>query len=371
VWAKKISASATAMGCAACIATAATLPTMGTAAEQLAETASVKLTALTDIDAFSALGVSSLADIDAFSALGVSSLADIDAFSALGVSSLDEIDAFSAIPVFFGTDPETGEGTGVLNGGGIDALSGYDALSAIPPYIALAGGDITATGDLDSVSAVDTFFGDGPVGADGETPVGGVFTGGGIDALAPNADSGGGYAALSALPVFFGSNAPNTNFGPGVFTGGGLSALSNYDALSAIPAYLNLPPNEAPPLSPAASEETSALRTTSTAALPGGGTGTQSPPSFAPKVQVQPQVQPQVEELKPPVTTPDNSGAASQNITRTSQKFEPTKLGESPFLFGSGGQSVDNGIRGWGEGLKKLGIGGADAPSGGDADGAE
>ncbi len=31
-------------------------------------------------------------------------------------------------------------------------------------------------------------------------------------------------------------------FGPGVFTGGGISALSNYDALSAIPAYLSLPP---------------------------------------------------------------------------------------------------------------------------------
>ena len=100
------------------------------------------------------------------------------------------------------------------------AVRRYDALSAIPPYIALAGGDITATGDLDSLSAVDTFFGDGPLGADGETPVGGVFTGGGIDALAPNADSGGGYAALSALPVFFGSNNANTNFGPGVFTGG-------------------------------------------------------------------------------------------------------------------------------------------------------
>ena len=48
------------------------------------------------------------------------------------------------------------------------------------------------------MSAVDTFFGDGPKGA------GGVFTGGGIDALAPDADGNGGYAALSALPVFVG-----------------------------------------------------------------------------------------------------------------------------------------------------------------------
>ena len=67
-----------------------------------------------------------------------------------------------------------------------------------------------------------------------------MFTGGGIDALAPDADGNGGYAALSALPVFFGGN--KGPFGPGVFTGGGINALSNYDALSAIPAYLNSRP---------------------------------------------------------------------------------------------------------------------------------
>ncbi len=66
-----------------------------------------------------------------------------------------------------------------------------------------------------------------------------MFTGGGIDALAPDADGSGGYAALSALPVFFGTER-EAPFGPGVFTGGGIGALSNYDALSAIPAYLNI-----------------------------------------------------------------------------------------------------------------------------------
>jgi hypothetical protein len=336
VWAKRISNSTTAMACAACIATAATLPVMGTAAEQLAKTVSVKLSALSDIDAFSALGATSLADIDAFSALGATSLADIDAFSALGATSLADIDAFSAIPVF--RDVATAAAAGDAQGVAI-ALGGYDALSA-----------------------VDTFFGDGPVGADGETPVGAVFGSGGIDALAPNADSGGGYAALSALPVFLGSNAPNTNFGPGVFNpAGGLSALSNYDALSAIPAYLNLPPNEAPPLP--TPEETStpttgsgpvrSLVNTVTSALPGGGTGAQSPQSFAP----------QAVSAVLPTPKADNSGPAL-NITRDSKKFTPELTGNSPILLESG-TGVDNGIRGWGSALKKLGIGGGEESSSG------
>ena len=46
-----------------------------------------------------------------------------------------------------------------LAGGDITALNDLDAVSAINPYIALAGGDIDATGDLDSVSAIRTFFG--------------------------------------------------------------------------------------------------------------------------------------------------------------------------------------------------------------------
>jgi hypothetical protein len=320
------------MACAACIATAATLPVMGTAAEQLAEKASVKLSALSDIDAFSALGAESLADIDAFSALGAESLADIDAFSALGATSLADIDAFSAIP----------------------------------PYIALAGGDITATGDLASVSAVDTFFGDGPIGADGETPIGGVFTGGGIDALAPDADGNGGYAALSALPVFFGPDTSgNAPFGPGVFTGGGIGALSNYDALSAIPALL-ASPSTMTTAATAAPEETStpttgsgpvrSLVNTVTSALPGGGTGTgaQSPQSFAP----------QAVSAVLPTPKADNSGPAL-NITRDSQKFTPGSTGNSPILFGTANRGVDNGMPGWQSALKKLGLGGGEQSPGG------
>jgi hypothetical protein len=48
----------------------------------------------------------------------------------------------------------------------------------------------------------------------------------------------------------------------------------------------------------------------------------------------------------------------------------PTKIGDNPLLFGSGTPGVDNGIRGWGDMLKKAGIGGGDASSGGAAGGA-
>ena len=47
------------------------------------------------------------------------------------------------------------------------------------------------------------------------------------------------YDALSALPVFFGTD-PTTGDGTGVFNGGGIDALAGYDALSAIPPYIAL-----------------------------------------------------------------------------------------------------------------------------------
>ena len=58
-----------------------------------------------------------------------------------------------------------------------------------------------------------------------------MFTGGGINAL-------NNYDALSALPVFFGTDEDGN--GTGVFNGGGIDALAGYDALSAIPPYVAL-----------------------------------------------------------------------------------------------------------------------------------
>jgi hypothetical protein len=395
VWAKSLSNSATAMACAACIATAATLPVMGTAAEQLAEKASVKLSALSDIDAFSAIPLYlQLLSPDINATYGLDSLSAIAAFfgtmeDAEGVfitgGGIDALlpnedtgapgyAALSALPVFFGSAglsdydalsaiPEYRTLLTGTNAERLEALGNLDSVSAIPVFVEVANADTlkdaaAALGGYDALSAADTFFGDGPEGQDGK-PIGGVFTGGGIDALAPNADSGGGYAALSALPVFFGTNA-NAPFGKGVFVpGGGVGALSNYDALSAIPALL---PSSSTmtTAATAAPEETSTPTTGSgpvrslvnavTSALPGGGAGAQSPQSLAP----------QAVSAVLPTPKADNSGPAL-NITRDSKKFTPESIGNSnsPILFGNG-SGVDNGIRGWGSALKKLGIDGGD-----------
>jgi hypothetical protein len=274
-------------------------------------------------------------------------------FTGGGVNALNNYAALSAIPVFIGTDPATGEGTGVLNGGGIDALGGYAALSA-----------------------VDTFFGDN----NGE---GGVFTGGGIDALAPDADGNGGYAALSALPVFFGrattDNGTATSFGPGLFTGGGVDALKNYAALSTIPALVDDPTTHSAPMAltpfAAAAQQQAAPQAASLAAQatiaqdPGSTTpttptaGSNPVNTFVaslPKPQAfTPPAPPQVD---PTVTTPDKGGNRFNGSY--SKKFEPTTTtSDSPFLLESGTPGGE-GMRGYGSFLKKLGIGGGGAADG-------
>src|SRR5262249_14219436 len=57
-----------------------------------------------------------------------------------------------------------------------------------------------------------------------------ALLGGSVDSLLPDGQPG--YAALSALQVFFGTD--------GVFGTGGIGALSDYDALSAIPVFANI-----------------------------------------------------------------------------------------------------------------------------------
>jgi hypothetical protein len=392
VWAK-ISTSATAMACAACLATAATLPAIETAADKLAKkfsSAEVRLTVdLSQLDAFSAIPAllsGDLSSLDSLSAIppylallgggGPDALGGVDGVNAIttffgtngvfgsagkGIDALlpdDTADpaqpgyaALSAIPVFVGS-------TGLLTTGNVDALSNYDALSAVPVFVGtngvLNGGGVAALGNLDSVSAIpvfvdvatattpqgaaaalggydalsaaDTFFGDGPEGT------GGVFTGGGLAALAPNADGNGGYAALSAL------------------------------------AQLADPPA---PLA-AAREATVDPTTTSTPSGGQAGSGRQLVQAVrAALPNPAPQAAPQV-EIDQTVTTPDNSGAANRNIIRNSKKFTPESIGKSPILFGTGTPGVDNGIRGWGAALNKLGIGGGGDSSGsGDSEGAK
>ena len=68
----------------------------------------------------------------------------------------------------------------------------------------------------------------------------------------------------------------------------------------------------------------------------------------------------------PLAVVPDNSRAANRNIIRDSKKFTPQSIGDSPILFGTGTPGADNGIRGWGSALKKLGIGGGDSGGNGE-----
>ncbi len=372
------------MACAACIAAAATLPWAGSAAEKLA-TEDLRLAAITDVDAFSAIPyyIDILSGALGTGAAGLDSINGIPAVLAFlngDINALGDYDALSAVPVFFGTN-------GVFTGGGVQALSGYDALSAIPvfqnvanattpteaidalaDYDALSavpvffgtngvftGGGVNALGGYDALSAIDTFFGD-------NNGQGGVFTGGGINALAPDAEGNGGYAALSALPVFFGTD-PAAPFGLGVFTGGGVDALANYDALSAIPAYLNRPHHAMAATTFAAPQTQATLvqdpaPTTKTppvtnpvktfvASLP-------EPKDFTPPA---PKEEPKVESV---AATTDNGGSNQQNVTRNSNKYTPKAIGDNPLLFGSGTPGVDNGIRGWGSMLKKAGLGGGE-----------
>jgi hypothetical protein len=295
-----------AMVCAACLA-AATLPAVEKAGLDLARTAEVNLA----VDFTSLAGLNAITTF--FGTNGV--------FTGGGVNALANYAALSAIPVFIGTNPVTGAGTGVFNGGGVDALAGYDALSAIPVFVGTNG----------------------------------VFTGGGVNALA-------GYDALSAIPVFIGTD-PGTGAGTGVFNGGGVNALAGYDALSAIPALLANPRTVVP--TPTVAAARIAAPEQQIQAPSGSGnpvlSAVQGVSAALPKLQAQPAPE-AVPQVDPTATTPDNSGAATQNITRNSKKYTPESIGNSPILFGTGTPGVNNGISGWGEGLKKLGIGGA--PSG-------
>ena len=89
------------------------------------------------------------------------------------LAAITDVDAFSAIPAYV-----------ALLGGDLTALDGLDASSAInPSLLALLGGDIntrwpTCDPGYDALSAIDVVLRHG-----GDVD-GGVFTGGGIDALA-------------------------------------------------------------------------------------------------------------------------------------------------------------------------------------------
>jgi hypothetical protein len=321
--------------CVACLAVAAALPAAAPVAEQATKTVNAAVRLAVDFS-----------QIAGFSAIPIiqQALSDGDLSELLALGPVDGIPALAQFAsdgnlADFVPDPTDGSGGyAALSGlnsyatGNLPGIAGFSALgakslgdiaafSAIPVFAGtdgvLTGGGVNALGGYAALSAIDTFVGDN----NGD---GGVFTGGGINALAPDADGNGGYAALSALPVFAGTDATGT--GTGVLNGGGVGALSGYAALSAIPAYL------APtPAAPTETTKTDSSALTATHTLVAASTPPADPPATTPKV------------------------ATKQPTQSYSASFAPKQV----VLFGSGGgkNASDNGIRGWGSMLKKIGIG--------------
>lgn len=235
-----------------------------------------------------------------------------------------------------------------------DGLGGIDAFSAIPAYATLLDSEATqdekddALESLDLVSAI-------PSIRDGDLS--------GLD-------------SLNAIPAY------QTAFDSSKSTAERADALRSLDLISAIPEYLGLPTVEeeadAAPLvaKVAAPEETQ----TTTEEEPQTATPlkqlSQTITQSLPQVNVQAPAAPAAEEPKASTSTSSTkTKQAAEEPTGTTKgggsysgSFKPEPI----VLFGSGkGNGADNGIRGWGEGLKKLGIGGGDTESAGGESGGE
>ena len=154
-----------------------------------------------------------------------------------------------------------------------------------------------------------------------------------------------------------------------------MEALANYDALSAIPAYLATP-SPAAATATAAPEETMAanaapqniapaqarvVEQSAPASTPPTGsnpvqkfvaslTKAFTPP--APQVFTPP-APPKEEPKVEAAATPGDNGGPKLNVSRLSEKFTPKGFGDNPILFGNGTPGVDNGIRGWEKALKQ------------------
>lgn len=402
MWAK-IPAATASIACAACIAAASVaVPAMNSGSNDLKDTIAAQVN-LTAIDFTPLLGLGSLDGIPAwlefFSTGNVDafvpveddpttpedeSWAGYDALSALAAwrdGSLGDIDAFSAVP-------------DLLNGD----ITALDAFNAIPTYEKIASGDATVDDlkGLDSVNGVvawNDFINSGgdlsafePVDDDPATPD--------IDESKPGYDALSGAASwqrfaqsgnveeLAGIDAF--SAIPNwKQFIEG---GGDVSedGLGGIDAFSALPALKEVADSATETEAVSADNTSARVATESTdtsaqTSTPGttlkqlSQTITQS----LPRANVQAPAAPAAEEPKASTSTSSTKTkqAAAEEPTGTSKgggsysgSFKPEPI----VLFGSGkGNGADNGIRGWGEGLKKLGIGGGDTESAGGESGGE
>jgi hypothetical protein len=360
-WAKAPVALGT-LACAACLAVATTLPVTAPVAEKLVKPVQTGV----NLAAINFAGLDWLSAIPAIQALiengdtsGLDSLNGIAAFLNLGDQGLSAFEESADSPGYAALSGLNSLTTG--NFAGIDAFS---ALGATGP------GDLAS---LDAIPAFEAFA------ADGNT-----------DAFVPDSDGNGGYAALSGLSSYRDA------------AGGNLLALGGIDAFSALPLYATIADANATDGEradairglaafsaipeylglPTAAEEAEAKENADAKAAASKLLKQQEPQLLkqqAPVVQQdEDQTQVQVEgnsiqQLAAVAPPADPAPAADpgpqtgkpsnnkQGEVRNGLSFKPE--GNGIPLFGSGrGSAADNGIRGWGDGLKKLGLnGGPDA----------
>jgi hypothetical protein len=271
-----------------------------TSISQIDAFSSLGVTSISQIDAFSSLGVTSISQIDAFSSLGATKLSDIDAFSSLGATKLSDIDAFSALPNWdnFFTHGDLSRATG---------LSGIDAFSALPVYNALLQGQ--GLGVLAASPA--------------PTPTDPQATAGGID-------------AFSAVPGFFGIDPP--------------------------PVAPDFPSTGTSPLFAAAKQapevQTAEVESNAKSASPSGGSNPFK--SLAANLPDLPKpaafVPPAPADAPAATTAKNNNKQGNGNVGF----FKPGTMVDNPLLLGSGG-AVDNSMGFYKKALNNLGIGKSDS----------
>jgi len=349
VWAKTPVALGSVL-CAACLAVATTTPAAERAADQLATTVErgVNLKAdLSILDAFSALPtfqalLAATTPEELVAALGEYGLTDAVPFLTLlgqgnpaGLAGLDSTNAIIPL-VAFALSGDTANLAGldsvsavpVLQALGqaqtpedfVAALGDLDSTSAIPSYVALAGGDTTALANLESTNGIQSFE---QFGATGD-----------VSAF-DQTDTQPGYAALSGLSSYRDAAA------------GDITALSGIDAFSGIGAYLPAPP--APAEDPAPPENTARIALaapqdqTITDTDTGSGTGDTTGGNVgSPATTLAAKESGATDPVKTPAPTVTKSSNGSYSAS-----FSPVGL---PVLFGSGkGKgAADNGMRGYG-----------------------
>lgn len=365
----KVPTAATSVVCSAGLVAALALPVAMQEAPEVAKDLGVKLSVnWGNLDAFNALplyGDLLIGDSSAYADLA--SLSGVPGIVALLNGDPSELESTDGIPAyveflqtgsldaFRTTDgPPAHRGVDLLNALPLyqdlfsgdaaardDAYAALASVSAVPAYAQIAGGDVLGgLNKLDSTNAVPKYAaalaGDpsaltGLATLDGVPALAGAL-GGDLTALRPAADGSGGYAALSAIPEYLG-------LGP--------------SATAATVAEARVAPQNEAPASIGSANPVKSLVSEVKSAL--GGAGSQSAP------EVTEQNITTAGEGSGATTTGNNNGTGGTGSYSAS--FAPKIRAGLPFLVGSGG-SQQEGMRGYGKFLKKLGIGGSDPGDG-------